>query len=94
MTSFTPRRPRRVSERKNWLQKVSASNGLTAIPSTSRTPSVLTATAIFTAFAATRTASRDFTQVASIHRYGQSPSIGRIRNALTRSSISPHNRLT
>jgi hypothetical protein len=94
MTSFTPRNPRRVRERKKSLQKVSASDGLTAIPSTSRTPSVLTTTAIITAFAMIRPASLDFTYVASIHKYGQSPSIGRSRNALTRSSISAHCRLT
>src|SRR5204862_345546 len=35
-----------------------------------------------------------FTYVASIHRYGQSPSIGRSRNARTRSSISVHSRET
>jgi hypothetical protein len=32
--------------------------------------------------------------VASIHRYGQSPSIGRSRNAFTRTSISSQSRDT
>ena len=34
------------------------------------------------------------TEVASIHRYGQSPSIGRVRKACTLSSISSTRRLT
>jgi len=41
-----------------------------------------------------RPAWRTFTYVASIHRYGQSPSSGRVRNAFTRSSIAAHNRDT
>jgi hypothetical protein len=64
------------------------------MPSTSRTPSVFTATAIITATETILPASRTFTRVASIHRYGQSPSIGRPRNAWTRSSISVHSRDT
>jgi hypothetical protein len=61
MTSFTPRRPRRVSARRKSVQNGSASLGPTAMPSTSRTPSVLTATAIMTALATIRPASRHFT---------------------------------
>ena len=49
MTSLTPRRPRRVSERRNLVQNGSASDGPTAMPSTSRRPSLLTPTAIITA---------------------------------------------
>jgi hypothetical protein len=64
------------------------------MPSTSRTPSVFTPTAIITATETIRPASRTFMYVASIHKYGQSPSIGRFRNALTRSSISAHRRDT
>ncbi|MGY3034201.1 hypothetical protein ACVIIV_003371 [Bradyrhizobium sp. USDA 4354] len=37
---------------------------------------------------------RTSTSVASIRRYGYSPSIGEARNAFTPSSISAHNRLT
>ena len=44
MTSLTPRKPRRVSERKKSVQNGSASLGPTATPKTSRTPSVLTPT--------------------------------------------------
>ena len=40
MTSFTPLSPRRVRERRNVLQKVSASDGPSARSSTSRQPSV------------------------------------------------------
>jgi len=65
---------RRVSERRNALQKGSASDGPTAIPSASRTPSVFTPTAIITATETIRPASRTFMYVASIHRYGQLPS--------------------
>ena len=50
MTSLTPRSPRRVSERRKSVQNGSASLGPTAMPSTSRTPSVWTATAIVAAF--------------------------------------------
>jgi len=39
-------------------------------------------------------ACRTFTYVASIHRYGESPSSGRLRNTPTRSPMSPHNRDT
>src|SRR6266851_609200 len=45
ITSLTPRRPRRASERRNSVQKVSASETPIEIPSTSRRPSPLTATA-------------------------------------------------
>jgi hypothetical protein len=68
ITSFTPRKPRRVSERRKLVQNGSASEGPIAIPSTSRTPSVLTATAIITATDTIRPASRTFRYVASIHR--------------------------
>jgi hypothetical protein len=65
------------------------------MPTISLTPSVFTATAIITATETMRPAWRTFTYVASIHRYGQSPSSGpRLRKALTRSSISAHNRET
>ncbi len=94
MTSLTPRKPRRVSERKKSVQNGSASLGPTATPKTSRIPSVVTPTAIITATETMRPACRTFTYVASIHRYGQSPSSGRLRNAPTRSSMSPHNRDT
>ena len=61
ITSFTPRSPRRVSERRNSVQKGSASEAPTFMPSTSRTPSVLTRTAIITATETIRPASRIFT---------------------------------
>ena len=48
ITSFTPRRPRRASLRRKAVQKVSASEGPTSMPSTSRRPSVLTPTATIT----------------------------------------------
>jgi hypothetical protein len=49
MTSLTPRRPRRVSERRNSVQNGSASLLPIVMPSTSRRPSVLTAMATITA---------------------------------------------
>jgi len=49
MTSFTPRRPRRVSLRRNAVQNGSASEGPMSMPSTSRRPSLLTPTAMITA---------------------------------------------
>jgi hypothetical protein len=55
---------------------------------------VFTPTAIITATETIRPAWRDFRYVASIHRYGQAPSMGRVRKAFTRSSISSHSRLT
>ena len=61
MTSLTPRRPRRVSERRNLVQNGSASDGPTSMPSTSRRPSVLTATAIITATETILPAWRTFT---------------------------------
>src|SRR5262245_39018653 len=42
ITSLTPRRPRRVSERRQAVQNGSASDGPTSRPDTSRRPSVLT----------------------------------------------------
>ena len=55
---------------------------------------MLTPTATITATLTMRPALRVLTYVASIHRYGQSPSIGRFRKAPTRPSNSPHSRLT
>lgn len=55
---------------------------------------MFTPTAIITALETILPASRDFTYVASIHRYGQSPSMGRSKNARARSSISVHSRDT
>jgi transposase len=49
VTSFTPRRPRRASARRNSTQNGSASLWPTVMPSTSRRPSVLTPTATMTA---------------------------------------------
>jgi hypothetical protein len=54
ITSLTPRRPRRVSLRRNAVQKVSASDGPMSRPSTSRRPSLLTPTAMITATDTTR----------------------------------------
>ena len=48
-TSFTPRRPRRRSLRRNSTQNVSTSEGPISMPSASRRPSVLTPTATITA---------------------------------------------
>ena len=45
ITSFTPRKPRRASLRRNAVQKVSASEGPISMPSTSRRPSLFTPTA-------------------------------------------------
>ena len=61
ITSFTPRSPRRARERRNSVQKVSASDAPIAIPSTSRRPWSLTATATVTATETMRPASRTFT---------------------------------
>ena len=58
---LTPRRPRRVRPRRKAVQNGPASEGPTAGPSTSRRPSVLTATAIMTATGMMRPASRSFT---------------------------------
>ena len=58
------------------------------MPSTSRRPSVFTATATMTAIETIRWFSCSFTYAASGQRKGQSPSKGRFRNACTRSSIS------
>ena len=49
ITSCTPRSPRRVRLRRNSVQKVSASDAPIAMPSTSRRPWSLTATATVTA---------------------------------------------
>jgi hypothetical protein len=61
MTSFTPRKPRRASERKNVVQNASASEAPTLIPRTSRWPSVFTPTAIITATETILPFSRVFT---------------------------------
>ena len=61
ITSLTPPSPRRVSERRNSVQKVSASEAPIAMPSTSRRPWSLTATATVTATETMRPASRTFT---------------------------------
>ncbi len=94
ITSLTPRRPRRASFRRKSVQKVSASEGPTSMPSTSLRPSLFTPTATITATETIRPSWRTFTEVASIQRYGHSPSIGRSRNAPTRSSISWQSRET
>ena len=49
ITSLTPRRPRRASLRRKAVQNVSASEGPTSMPNTSRRPSLLTLTATMTA---------------------------------------------
>ena len=61
ITSFTPRKPRRVNERRKSLQNVSASLGITVAPMISRRPCVLTATAIITATETIRPLLRTFT---------------------------------
>jgi hypothetical protein len=61
ITSFTPANPRRLSRRRNSTQKVSAFEAPIAMPSTSRRPSLLTATAMVTATETMRPASRTFT---------------------------------
>lgn len=61
MTSFTPRSPRRMRPLRKLVQKGSASLGPTAMPSTSRTPSLFTPVAIITATDTIRPASRTFT---------------------------------
>lgn len=52
----------------NSIQKVSASDGPMSMPSTSRRPSVFTATAMVTATETMRPFWRTFTEVASSHR--------------------------
>jgi hypothetical protein len=49
ITSLTPRRPRSVKLRRNLVRNGSASDGPTAMPSTSRRPSAFAPTAIMTA---------------------------------------------
>ena len=61
INSFTPRSPRRASERRNSVQKASASDAPIAMPRTSRRPWSLTATATVTATETMRPASRTFT---------------------------------
>jgi hypothetical protein len=58
---LTPRKPRRVSERRKFVQNGSASEAPILIPRTSRWPSVFTATAIIAATETIRPASRVFT---------------------------------
>ncbi len=67
---MTPRSPRRLRLRRKSVQKGSASLGPTAIPKTSRPPSVFTATAIIIATDTMRPDDRTLTYVASIHKYG------------------------
>ena len=61
ITSLTPRRPRCRSLRRKAVQKASASEGPMSMPSTSRRPSLLTATATITATETTRLFWRTFT---------------------------------
>jgi len=61
ITSFTPRNPRRMSERRKPVQNGSASDGPIAMPSTSRIPSLFTPTAMIAATETMRPASRTFT---------------------------------
>jgi hypothetical protein len=68
ITSLTPRRPRRASFLRKSVQKVSASEGPTPMPSTSRRPSALAPTATMTATETIRPAWRCFRYVASIQR--------------------------
>jgi hypothetical protein len=60
MTSFTPRRPRRASLRRNSTQNGSASEGPMSMPRTPRRPSVLTPTAMITATETMRPFRRTF----------------------------------
>ncbi|ESX80653.1 hypothetical protein X759_12040 [Mesorhizobium sp. LSHC420B00] len=59
-TSLTPRRPRRVSLRRNSVQIGSASDVPTSMPSTSRWPSALTPTAMMTTTETMRPPRRTF----------------------------------
>ena len=61
ITSFTPAKPRRLSLRRNSSQKVSASDAPMSMPSSSRRPSLLTATAMMTATETMRPFWRTFT---------------------------------
>ncbi len=88
----TPRRPHRRSLRRNAVQNVSASEGPISMPRTSRRPSLLTPDDRRDRDDAP--CWRTFTWVASIHKYGQSPSIGQAWKTFTLSSISRHSRLT
>ena len=58
ITSLTPRKPRRVSERRKPAQKTPASEGPQARPRTSRRPSMLAPTATIAATETIRPASR------------------------------------
>ncbi len=92
MTSLTPRRPRRVRERRKSVQNGSASLAPIAMPSTSHMPSVLTPTAIM---AATETIlPAGALQVGRIDSQIRPVPFDRSRNAWTRSSISVHRRET
>ena len=70
ITSLTPARPRRSSRRRNSTQKVSAAATPLAMPSTSRRPSVLAATAMVTATETIRPASRTFTTTRDVTTSG------------------------
>ena len=92
MTSLTPRRPRSASELRKLFQ-----NGLGRADGDAKNlaPAIgVHGHGIIVAVETMRPASRAFTQVASIHRYGHSPSIGRPRKAFSVSSISATRRLT
>lgn len=71
ITSFTTRRPRRVSLRWNSVQIGSASEVPISRPRTSRRPSVFTPMAMITATETIRPPRRTFRQVASIQRQGR-----------------------
>src|SRR5205823_1795949 len=90
ITSLTPRKPRFTSPFRKPDQNGSASEGPMPRPTISRRPSLDTATAIIAATETMRPPSRTLRYVASSQRYGHSPSNGRSRNALTRSSMSLH----
>lgn len=60
------------------------------LPSNSPLPSLFTTTAMIAATDTARRAFHTLSDVASIHRHGQSPSIGPLRSACTRSPISVH----
>jgi hypothetical protein len=61
ITSFTPLKPRRASERRKSVQNVSASEAPIVMPSTSRLPSPFTATATMSATETMRPLSRTLT---------------------------------
>ena len=74
-----------MSERRNALQNGSASDGPTAMPSTSRTPSVFTPTAIY---------NRHRHDAAGLPHFHVGRVDPQVRNAFTRSLMSAHSRDT